>query len=120
MLPVQILQHFNVDVYGGAILDKPRFIRIALFDDVNGPRCYNGLAAQLAGDTWGCTVLLLKTLEITESAKQQGLSEYTFTSAGEWEWNGGEDLVGEQLEEAKRLYDSFCMKLQMDKENDSK
>lgn len=104
--PAQVLQLLHADAYGEP-LEEVRFIRIALFDSPDAPRCYNGLAAQLAGNTWQCTVLLLKTLEITPSAEEQGLHEYTITGAGEWEWNGGEDLTGEQLEEAKKLYKDF-------------
>ena len=114
--PAQVLQLLGADAYGEP-LEEVRFIRIAFFDSPDAPRCYNGLAAQLAGNTCQCTALLLKTLDTTPSAAEQGLHEYIISSAGEWEWNGGEDLTGNQLAEAKMLYKDFITNKITEKEH---
>ena len=90
------------------ILEEPRFIRIAFFETPDSPKYYNGLAVQLYGDDMYGYFILLKTLEVSPE-QSESCKEFSFAGASEWEWNGGEDLVGEQLEEAKTLYSNYLL-----------
>jgi len=106
--PTQVFELLHEKKYGPP-LEEARFIRIAFFDTPDTPRIYNGLAAQISGDDMYGNFILLKTLETTPSAESQHLCENAFTGAAEWEWNGGEDLTGDQLKEAQKLYNQFLL-----------
>lgn len=89
-------------------LEEARFIRIALFETPESPRIYNGLGVQLAGNDMYGKVILLKTLECTRDISEY-YPENTVLFVAEWTWNGGQDLEGEQLEEAKKLYNNLLL-----------
>lgn len=92
------------------VLDEPRFIRIAFFDHPDEGRYYNGLAAQLTGNDMYGGVVLLKTLE-DDGRYPELTAPGTYSVCCEWEWNGGEDLKGNILLEAKALYKQFLINL---------
>ena len=110
--PVDILQILDCTPTTFPILKEPRFIRIAFFDSPETPRVYNGYAAQLFGNDMYGGFILLKTLEVLEKDKPF-YQENSFITSAEWEWNGGEDLTGEALEEAKELYQHYISNLQV-------
>lgn len=114
--PQTVLKQLNItddsywinSIIDDKVLEEPRFIRIAFFETPDSGRYYNGLAVQLYGDDMYGYFILLKTLEVSPEHRES-CKEFSFTGASEWEWNGGEDLVGEQLEEAKELYKNFLL-----------
>ena len=108
LTPKNVLKLLNEDIQTFPILEEARFIRIAFFNDPSGPRHYNGLAVQLWGNDMYGGVILLKTLE--DDMSHPDLTQpNTYLTCAEWEWNGGEDLAGEQLNEAKKLYEKFLL-----------
>lgn len=87
-------------------LKQPRFIHVEFFETPESAAYWVGTAAQIGGNSLYGDMILLKNLtmdEITKDIHKVG----TRITAAEWEWNGGIDLEGEELEKAKELYKKY-------------
>lgn len=82
-------------------VEKPRFIRVCLFDSPEGAAYWKGFAAQMTGDTMFGKLFILKT---EYEDKNSAISVGDVIMAAEWEWDGGTDLIGHEKDEAILIF----------------